>query len=663
MTDPGYGYHRYDDARGGGYDDRARYDHYSAEHRGGYRDDYYDDGRGGYYGDEDYGRDSRDAARSDGPVRENAQISGLGAPGGATSTTNASSSGGGMSASSVGAGEGKSAGSAKMKDGWRKMMASSRKDHWKMIVIKATSRELAAPDFKHVQVLMEGLTHGRGDIMDRNSATGAICHHLRKRLLERDWIVATKTLTIFHHILRECTDEQLVRALSSQYRSVFDMSGFQNELPDGFAYVSFVRSYGTHLTAWGVLKSRLDYPPCKTGVWADKPESEFGETLARTEPKVLVNALGIFLDFLAQMSKLELNGPIRSSQVGTAAIGLIVRDFEHTWLSTQRGFIVLVDAFFGPSPDAVAPRGSAAAKKLHALYSRFIGEAAKQVAELVAKLSQVKAGWTPPATEQPDEYAVRDILDAMDAHARPGAAGAVGRVAPVVQASDMYGESHARGAGGRSGSAGGGAGFFGGDEDPFAPVGDKKRSGKKSGSRDKRGDLDGELSRGALASSDPFGAVSDGLDSLLLAPPPLPGGLKEKSSALADERDPFADPAEMGVSEQHQQLALSTQQQHHQQANLQMMQQQQYMQAMMARQQQQQRQMMQMQMMRQQQMFQQQQQQQQQLLLQQQQQRMQPGAVARTRGPAASSYNAAAYGRHGGASYNAGAYGNHDGYY
>jgi len=474
---------------------------------------------------------------------------------------------------------------------------------------------------------------------------------------------------VFHHILRACADEQLVRALASQYRSAFDTSNFQNELPEGFAYVSFVRTYGAYLTAWGVLKARLDYPPCKTGVWADKPESEFCETLERTEPKVLLNGLSFFLDLLAQMGKLELDGPIRSSQVGTAAIGLIIKDFEHTWISAQRGFVVLVDAFFGPSPDSVAPRGSAAAKKLLALYDRFTGESAKQVSELVALLTSAKPSWRPPIIDQPDEYAVRDILDAMDAHAHPGAGG-VGRVAPVVQAgADMYGDSRARGGDRRGASggaaagaaAGGGGGFFGGDEDPFAPVENKSRSGKKSGSRDRQSDDQVHDKPAFSSSGDPFEGASDGLDSLLLAPPAASGNQgSARGGADGLGRDPFA--PQSGQMDQQfmmpQQLAIPGQQQ-----QMQMMQQAQYAQAMAARQQQmqlmQQRQLMQMQAMRQQQLLQQQalQLQQQQQQLQQQQQKLQQQAQATKQASARPSYNAAAYGNRG-ESYNAAAYGN-----
>eukprot|EP00184_Porphyridium_aerugineum_P003117 CAMPEP_0184694566 /NCGR_PEP_ID=MMETSP0313-20130426/2465_1 /TAXON_ID=2792 /ORGANISM="Porphyridium aerugineum, Strain SAG 1380-2" /LENGTH=696 /DNA_ID=CAMNT_0027152863 /DNA_START=446 /DNA_END=2536 /DNA_ORIENTATION=- len=650
---------------------------------GYYEDDYYRDGRGGGggadrpprdapyddrgdynygYDDDRFGDASAAGARKDTAGNANdyggIEINSGGAGGGGSSTN--------LSSGDVGAGgpqrsksglpggyqaQANSSFGSKFKDKMRTMSANAKKDMWKTTIIKATRRDNNPPKQKHVSMIMEGLRTGSGNITDRGTSAGSICHHLRKRLLERDWIVAVKALSVFHFILREAVDVNLVKQLASTYRNIFDMSGFQNELPDGVQYVGFVHSYGKYLIKWCELKSQLDYPPTKVGVWETKSEAEFSEQFKKTDPKTLVKAIPMVLGVLNTMYAMELKGPIRSSPVGSAAITLILRDFEHYWLSVQQGFLVVIDEFY-LRPDSVAPRASKDAAALYTQYQSFTQEAVKAAKAFSELGCTIKPNWVAPAMQQPSDEAVIDIMYAMYDHAFPDA---MGQVAPVVDSDSIMGAGAGRGYRGAIGG-GGKRGvykpgsvntslpaknpFYDPDADPFAPnaVGDSDS--------DEDGSRPGLIkqSSGPIVEEpdDAFGRVNEGFDSLLLAPPSAvsggargaggPGLRKAVSDVSAWQgSDPFNDPAAASGSQYNMNRGyaggmggmmsnpMMLQQQQAMAMRQQQMQQQQQQQQMYLRQQQM---LQQQRLMQQQQLAQQQQQAQQRMMTPQQQQQM-----------------------------------------
>uniref|UniRef100_A0A7S0ZKV8 ENTH domain-containing protein n=1 Tax=Timspurckia oligopyrenoides TaxID=708627 RepID=A0A7S0ZKV8_9RHOD len=550
-----YGDGRYGSgAAGGGYYREDEYESAGVRgrgygHSGGYADDYYPghDERD-YYGEYGHHQDSYEVRDGYNGSQQHSQggdsvtnqgsenVKSLELSSSSTAPTDV------LGSSGNGGTNVKPAGSAKLKDGWRNMVANNiKKDLWKTVIIKATARDLNPPKQKHIESIMTGLNNGSGDVTDRNSATGSICHHLRKRLLERDWIVAAKALTVFHYILRECIDVNLIKQLSTSFRKVFDTSGFQNELPEGYAFVPFVRTYGAYLTKWCELKAKIDYPPTKVGPWLEKSESEFSETFAKTDPKVLIEALPMVSATLKVLYAVDIKGPIRNSPVGAPAIGLIARDFEHYWISLQQGYVTLIDAFFRV-PESVAPRASKAAMKLYETYSAFGSEVTPAAKEYIALVSQVRPGWEGPKIEDPPEYAVHDILMALYEHAYPDSV----QVAPIVDAGGALGgpsKSGYRGAVAQVGSNE----FFNSEADPFAPL--ETKVSKKGSKLNRRGSAVPD-EHGAGDTIDRLLPANDGFDSLLLAPPKNPAAsvnAPHTSSRTLDASawqggDPFGEP-------------------------------------------------------------------------------------------------------------------------
>ena len=133
----------------------------------------------------------------------------------------------------------------KLKDTIKSTMAMAKQDNWKVYCVKATNHDLVAPKGKHVRVIMNGLSWG-GSISNRDSPVGGVFHHLRKRMVAKEWMVVVKAQTIFHHIFRD-GPQKLVSDIAQNHRSLFKMDFFSPTAPDAYAYVPFIKSYGAYI--------------------------------------------------------------------------------------------------------------------------------------------------------------------------------------------------------------------------------------------------------------------------------------------------------------------------------------------------------------------------------------------------------------------------------
>ncbi|KAA8494369.1 putative clathrin assembly protein [Porphyridium purpureum] len=479
---------------------------------------------------------------------------------------------------------------SKMKDVFRKVSSDMKKDFWKTLIINTTNRTIGPPEQSHVMTIMDGLQNGSGPIADRNNSTGAICHHLRKRLQEPDWIVAVKALGVFHYLLRECKEPMFAKEVATTYRSIFNMSGFNNLLPEGSAYVGFVRSYGAYLVKWCELKATLDYPPCKVGVWEDKPETEFCEQFGRTDPKVLLTAIPMVLAALDVIYKIDWKGPMKGSPAGAFPISLVLNDFTHYWMSIQRGFMTVVDAFYA-KPDALAPRASKGAQAMYELYLSFTKEDTAKAKEFIGTATMLSPGWNAPGAELPEEDVVYDVCMAMYEYAYPEASYA--QVARVMDSAALLGGAGGKGyraqskKGGSVVAASAADSFFDPDGDPFASAtataGKGKRESESQSLSGKGTGTSRKPKRSGViveepSDNDPFGPANDGFDGLLISRPrpaaddALTGSVGDGArSTWQGSADPFGKDtsqlATMNVNPmamQQQQMMLMRQQQQQQ---------------------------------------------------------------------------------------------------
>lgn len=228
----------------------------------------------------------------------------------------------------------------KFKDTLKSTMAAAKQDNWKIVCVKATNHDLAAPKGKHVRVIMEGLRWG-GSISNRESPAGGIFYHLRKRMMQNEWIVVVKAQTIFHHIFRD-GNEKFVEYIAANNRSIFKMDFFADGSPEGFAHTGFIKSYGAYIEQWLAMKAAIKFPPGKS-----KEDDPAITSCYRNSPiEDLLAALPVIMDTVDALIGLQLTGQTRHTPVATPAFTMILRDLTICWVTLSEGLIRLLDLFF-----------------------------------------------------------------------------------------------------------------------------------------------------------------------------------------------------------------------------------------------------------------------------------------------------------------------------
>jgi outer membrane biosynthesis protein TonB len=302
-------------------------------------------------------------------------------------------------------GKGKGAGNVKGKlnDTIKNTMAAAKQDNWKVVCVKATNHDLAAPKGKHVRVIMQGLQWG-GSLTNRESPAGGIYYHLRKRMMLNQSVVALKALTIFHHIFRD-GNEKFVDYIAANQRSIFRMDFFGDPSPEAMMYTPLIRTYGAYIEQWCAMRAAVHFPPGKskdgdsaiTSRYRDAPVEE------------LLAALPVLMDSLTSMFALELGGQIKYSPVATPAFSMIFRDLTILWVSLSEGMIHLLSLFFSLDTDK--------ARIAVDVYKRFVS-LANTARPFFEVARTINARWQVP---QLGAIAL-DLLDSMEKYVENGPA-------------------------------------------------------------------------------------------------------------------------------------------------------------------------------------------------------------------------------------------------
>lgn len=258
-------------------------------------------------------------------------------------------------------------------DAYQQAVASAKRDHWKILVIKATSHERTPPKEKHIFQLVQG-SHWGGSIENREAPCGSIYRQLGKRLLSEEWIVVLKSLVVFHRIFREGSDS-FAKEVSRSSSSIFNLQGFRDSSHGGWSHVPFIRTYGRYLESWCRTKANIHFP--EGPVYTDIPQVECTNTSAvfgnnNTERERVANddymkktkfvygpnrfrdcsveqlleELPWLLENLECLVSCEIQGNIKRCPIALAGFSLILSDSYRLWNAIGDAMENLVESYF-----------------------------------------------------------------------------------------------------------------------------------------------------------------------------------------------------------------------------------------------------------------------------------------------------------------------------
>lgn len=297
----------------------------------------------------------------------------------------------------------KSAGNvkAKLNDTIKNTMAAAKQDNWKVVIVKATNHDLAAPKGKHVRVIMQGLQWG-GSLTNRESPAGGIYYHLRKRMMLNQSVVCLKSLTIFHHIFRD-GNEKFVDYVAANQRSIFRMDFFGDPSPEAMMYAPFIRTYGAYIEQWCAMRAAVRFPSGKS----KDGDSTITSRYRAAAVEELLAALPVLMDSLNALFAIDMGGQIRFSPVATPAFSMIFRDLTILWVALSEGMIRLLDLFFELEQDK--------ARIALDVYKRFV-DLAGQARPFFETARSINARWQVPKL---GEISL-DLLDSMQKYVENG---------------------------------------------------------------------------------------------------------------------------------------------------------------------------------------------------------------------------------------------------
>ncbi|EME32045.1 Putative clathrin assembly protein [Galdieria sulphuraria] len=256
-------------------------------------------------------------------------------------------------------------------DAYQQAVASAKRDHWKILVIKATSHERIPPKEKHVFQLVQG-SHWGGSIENREAPCGSIYRQLGKRLLSEEWIVVLKSLVVFHRIFREGSDS-FASEVSRSSSAIFNLQGFRDSSHGGWNHVPFIRCYGRYLESWCRTKANIHFPegPVYTDIpqveWTDanafenhneRPSHAIHEHMKKTKflygphryrecsIEQLLEELPWLLENLECLVSCEIQGNMKRCPIALAGFSLILSDSYRLWNVICDAMENLVESYF-----------------------------------------------------------------------------------------------------------------------------------------------------------------------------------------------------------------------------------------------------------------------------------------------------------------------------
>ncbi|GJQ11985.1 hypothetical protein GpartN1_g3776.t1 [Galdieria partita] len=256
-------------------------------------------------------------------------------------------------------------------DAYQQAVASAKRDHWKILVIKATSHERIPPKEKHIFQLVQG-SHWGGSIENREAPCGSIYRQLGKRLLSEEWIVVLKSLVVFHRIFREGSDS-FASEVSRSSSAIFNLQGFRDSSHGGWNHVPFIRCYGRYLESWCRTKANIHFP--EGPVYTDIPHVDSAEDTTfenHTERlsyatkdnmkktkflygphryrecsiEQLLEELPWLLENLECLVSCEIQGNMKRCPIALAGFSLILSDSYRLWNVVCDAMENLVESYF-----------------------------------------------------------------------------------------------------------------------------------------------------------------------------------------------------------------------------------------------------------------------------------------------------------------------------